>query len=142
VGLRRQFDEERPMGNKQIDEIEPSVAKVYKGIKSSDDPPTACCTLESITPSGSEVWIQVMPGTVNMGYPFDSDPLEMLRNQCVDTPSDLYLVEWSANEYATFGFKNIAAIDHAALVDQLFVRVLGCDDEQYALNVSIEPLDP
>lgn len=130
------------MSDKQIAEMEPSVAEVYEGIKSSDDPPTKCCTVESTTSSGADVWIQVMPGTINMSYPFGGDPLELLRNQCVDTPSDLYLVEWNANEYATVGFKNIAPKEHAALVDQLFVRVLGCDDAAYEVKISVEQLDP
>ncbi len=129
------------MGENQVAAMEPSVAEVYKGVVSSDDPPTHCCTLESTSASGTKTWIQVMPGTVNMGYPFAADPLEMLRNQCVDTPSDLYLAEWDANVYATFNFANISPRDHAHLVDQLFVRVLGCDDAGYDVTISVEELE-
>ncbi|MDQ6941376.1 MAG: hypothetical protein M3169_02550 [Candidatus Eremiobacteraeota bacterium] len=130
------------MGDDQVAAMEPSVAEVYKGIVKPDDPPTLCCTLESRSASGSKVWIQVMPGTVNMGYPFATEPLELLRNRCVDTPPGMYLVEWNANEYATFGFENVSPHDHATFVDQLFVRVLGCDDATYELGISSEPLDP
>jgi hypothetical protein len=130
------------MGDKQIAQMEPSVAEVYKGIIRPDDPPTACCNLESTSAAGADVWMQVMPGTVIMSYPFAGEPLELLRNQCVDTPPDLYLTDWSANEYATFGFGNIPPKDHATLADQLFVRVLGCDDEGYELKISVEALDP
>ena len=52
------------MGDKQIAAMEPSVAEVYAGITSPDQPPAKCC---------------------NMCYPFTGDPLELLRNQCVDT---------------------------------------------------------
>ncbi|HEV2740255.1 MAG TPA: hypothetical protein VGU66_16865 [Candidatus Elarobacter sp.] len=130
------------MGDKQVDEMEPSVADVYKGISRPDDPPTESCTMESKSASGSDVWIQVMAGTVNMGYPFAAEPLELLRNQCVDTPTGMYLVEWNANEYATFGFENVSPRDHAAFVDQIFVRVLGCDDATYELGISMESLEP
>jgi hypothetical protein len=129
------------MGAKQVAEIEPSVGEVYAGISSPDDPPTLSCTIESKTPAGSEVWIQVMPDTVNMGYPFTADPLEVLRTQCVDNPPGTYLVEWNSGEYATFGFDTIAPKDHASFVDQLFVRVLGCDDASYETRISIEPLE-
>lgn len=129
------------MGARQIAEMLPGVSEVYKGINSPDDPPTACCTLEALTPSGSEVWIQVMPGTVNMAYPLTEEPLELLGRQGIHGPADMYLVEWKAGEYATFGFDDIAPREHATFVDQLFVKVLGCDDEAYEVKASIEPLD-
>jgi hypothetical protein len=128
------------MGANQIAEMEPSVSEVYKGVSGPDDPPTSCCTLEAMTLSGSQVWIQVMPGTVNMACPFTEEPLELLRRRSVRSPSDIYLVEWAAGEYATFGFGDISARDHAFFVDQLFVKVLGCDDTSYTLKTSIEPL--
>ena len=129
------------MGVSQIAAIEPSISEIYKGISSPDDPPTSCCTLEAMTLSGSEVWIQAMPGTVNMLYPFAEEPLDLLHRQGVRSPSDIYLVEWAAGEYATFGFGDITARDHAFFVDQLFVKVLGCDDASYELRILIEPLE-
>jgi hypothetical protein len=129
------------MGAKQIAEMEPSLGEVYKGISGEDDPPTLCCTLETMTLSGAEVWVQVMPGTVNMAYPSAEEPLELLRRVGVRSPPDIYLVEWAAGEYATFGFGNISARDHASFVDQLFVRILGCDDESYELGIKVEGLE-
>ena len=129
------------MGDKQIAAMEPSVAEVYVGITSADQPPTKCCNLNSKSLEGSEVWMQIMPGTVNMSYPFTGDPLELLRNQCVDTPSSLYLIEWNANEFAQVGFDNISPHDHACLADELFVRVLGCEDAAYELEISIEEME-
>ena len=129
------------MGANQIAEMEASLSEVYKGISSPDDPPTSCCTLEAMTLLGSEVWIQVMPGTVNMAYPFTEEPFDLLRRQGVRSPSDIYLVEWAAGEYATFGFGDISPRDHASFVDQLFVKVLGCDDASYQLKTSIEQLE-
>ena len=129
------------MGASQIAEMETSLREVYKGISSPDDPPTLCCSMEAMTISGLEVWIQVMPGTVNMAYPFTDDPLELLRRRGVRSPSDIYLVEWAAGEYATFGFGDISARDHAFFVDRLFVQVLGCDDANYQLKTAIEPLE-
>src|SRR2546423_11492056 len=129
------------MGANQIAEMEPSLSEVYKGISSPDDPPTSCCTLEAMTLVGAEVWIQVMPGTVNMAYPFTEEPLDLLRRQGVRSPSDIYLVEWATGEYATFGFGDISPRDHASFVDRLFVKVLGCDDASYQLKTSIEQLE-
>lgn len=44
-------------------------------------------------------------------------------------------------EYATFGFGDISARDHAFFVDQLLVKVLGFDDSGYEFKVKIEPLE-
>ena len=129
------------MSANQIAEMEPGISQVYEGISSPDDPPTSCCTLEATTPSGSEVWVQVMPGTINMAYPFTEEPLELLQRQDVRRPPDIYLVEWSAGEFATFGFGNISPRDHANFVDQLFVKTLGCDDASYQLKIKIEALE-
>ena len=129
------------MGARQIAEMEPGVSEVYKGVSAPEAPPTACCTFESATPSGSAVWIQALPGNVNMGYPFADEPLELLRGRGVRSPAGIYLVEWAAGEYAAFGFGDIPARDHAFFVDQLFVKVLGCDDEGYEIRVSVEPLE-
>lgn len=129
------------MGMNQIAQMEPSLRKVYEGISSPDDPPTFCCTLEAMSLSGSEVWIQAMPGTINMIYPLTEEPLDLLRRHGVRSPSDIYLVEWATGEFATFGFGNIPARDHAFFVDQLFVKVLGCDDASYELKSVIERLE-
>ncbi len=128
------------MGANQIAEMLPVLSEVYKGISGPDDPPTSCCTLEAVSRSGSEVWIQAMPGTVNMAYPFADDPLELLGRRGVRKPPDVYLVEWAAGGYATFGFGDTSPRDHAFFVDQLFVKVLGCDEESYEVKTSIEPL--
>jgi hypothetical protein len=128
------------MGASQIAGMGPSLSEVYEGVSGPDDPPTSCCTLEAVTPSGSEVWIQAMPGTINMSYPFTEEPLGLLRRRGVRSPSDTYLVEWAAGEFATFGFGNISASEHTFLVDQLFVKVLGCDDAGYEPKASIEQL--
>ena len=93
------------MGANQIAKMALSLRAVYEGISGADDAPTSCCTLETTTPSGSEVWIQAMPGTVNMAYPFDEEPLELMSREGVRSPPGLYLVEWAAGEYATLGFQ-------------------------------------
>lgn len=129
------------MSASQIAGMEPGISQVYKGISSPDDPPTSCCTLEATTLTGSEVWVQAMPGTVNMSYPFTEEPLELLHRQGVRSPQDMYLVEWSACEFVTFGFGNISPRDHANFVDQLFVKTLGCDDASYQLRIKIEDLE-
>ena len=129
------------MGASQIAQMLPNLREVYEGITGPDDPPKSLCTLEAVNLANEEVWIQVNAGNVNMVYPHTEDPLELLRRRGVRSPSDIYLVEWVEKEYAAFGFGNIAPRDHAFFVDQLFVKVLGCEDEHYKLKISIEPLD-
>lgn len=129
------------MGADQIAEMARSIAKVYEGVTTPDDAPTLLCTLESTTSSGSQVWIQVLPGNVNMAYPFTEEPLGLLRQRGVRSPPDLHLVEWVAGEYTAFGFSELPARDHASFVDQLFVKILGCEDSSYTFRSSIESFD-
>lgn len=129
------------MGADQIAQIARSIAKVYEGVTTPEDAPSLLCTFESTTAAGSQVWIQVLPGNVNMAYPFTEEPLELLRKRGVRSPPDLYLVEWVAGEYAAFGFNDIVARDHASFVDQLLVKILGCDDAGYSLMTTLEPLN-
>ena len=128
------------MGTGQIVEMVRSIAKVYEGVTTPDDEPTLLCTFESTTSSGSQVWIQVLPGNVNMVYPFTEEPLGLLRHAGVRSPHDLYLVEWVAGEYAAFGFSLIPARDHASFVNELFAKILGCDDAGYRVRTTIESI--
>lgn len=128
------------MGADQTVEMVRSIAKVYEGVTTLDDAPTLLCTLESTTSSGSQVWIQVLPGNVNMAYPFAEEPLGLLRQRGVRSPHDLYLVEWVAGEYAAFGFSHIPARDHASFVNELFTKILGCDDAGYRVRTTIESI--
>lgn len=59
----------------------------------------------------------------------------------VRSPPDTYLVEWAAGECATLGFGHVSARGHAFFIDQLFVKLPGCDDARYELKASIEPLE-
>ena len=129
------------MGAEQIAQMARSIAKVYEGVTTADDAPTLLCTFESTTSSGSMVWIQVLPGNVNMAYPFSEEPLELLREKGVRSPPDLYVVEWVAGEYVAFGFSDIPVRDHAAFVDQLFVKILGCEDSSYSFKTTMESVD-
>ena len=129
------------MGANQIAQMARSIAKVYEGVTTPDAAPTLLCTLESTTSSGSQVWIQVLPGNVNMAYPFTEEPLGLLRQRGVRSPPDLYLVECVAGEYAAFGFSDLPARDHASFVDQLFVKILGCEISSYTFRSTIESVD-
>ena len=128
------------MGADQIAQMARSIAKVYEGVTTSDDAPALLCTFESASSSGSPVWIQVLPGNVNMAYPFTEEPLELLGQRGVRSPPNLCLVEWAAGEYAAFGFSDVPARDHAAFVDQLFVKILDCDDASYSVRINIESI--
>lgn len=128
------------MGARQMAEIWKAANEVYEAAGGAGDEPSALCTVEAVTASGDEIWVQLMPGTVNLSYPFTDEPTALLRARGVRLPEDAYLVEWVAGQHATFGFGHIGARDHAFLADQLFVRVLGCDDESYEPRPSVESL--
>jgi hypothetical protein len=129
------------MSTVQIFAMEPSIARVHEGISGPDDAPKMACTFEATSVDDRNVWIQAMPGTVNMQYPHTDDPEQYFPAKGVRAPEDLYFVEWKAGEYATFGFDSLDARDFASFVDQLFVKVLSCDDDTYEPRASFESLE-
>lgn len=129
------------MGAGQMEAIERGIADAYKGISDPLDPPGVCCTFETRNTADEEVWIQVIAGSVNMMYPFDDEPFERLRTTGVRRPQNLDMIDWVANSYATFDVDDVSVRDQAFLVDQLFTKVLGCDDGSYEVAASFEDLE-
>lgn len=127
------------MGARQVAEMLPCVSEACESVEGVEGP-SAFCTLEATNAAGARVWVQVMPGNVNMSYPFADEPLALLRARGVRVPEDAYPIDWAAGEYATFGFAEIAPGEHASLVDQIFVKVLACDAAAYEVESTVEPL--
>src|SRR4051812_48253516 len=90
------------MGAEQMRAIEGGVAAAYEGVAGPDDPPRRCCTITALDSAGAPVWVQVLAGSVNLLYPYASDPIERLRISSVRSPLGLELIEWQAETFATF----------------------------------------
>jgi hypothetical protein len=128
------------MAEEQMGAIREALADIY-GEKNEGG--LLCCTLEAVNADGMDVSIQVMAETINLApYPFAEDPLTRLElSGAVDTLESvaLDLVDWDANAFATVGTSGNDPADIARLIDQTFVRVLGCSPD-YRLTVSTEDL--
>ncbi len=117
---------------------------IEAGAASSDPSaePTHCCTIVSQDATGAQVWIQALTGSVNMTYPFEQEPLEKLRVSSVRSPLGMELIEWQPASFATFAVQTITVGELAFFLEQLFTRVLGCDEADYETKIMIETLDP
>ena len=103
-----------------------------------------CCTVEASNAAGEDVSIQVMQGTINIApYTHDEEPLEQLEScgalEGLDD-QELDVQEWEPGSFATLGFGGLATAEVAQLVDQIFVKLLGCDDAGYTPAASTEDL--
>ena len=102
---------------------------------------TLCCTLDTHDSEGSEVAVQVMQDTINITpYAYSNDPLERLEacGALEDLEDlDLDLVDWEAGTYATIGIEELELVDVAQLVDKVFLKLLGCD-ENYSPQSCLE----
>ena len=128
------------MGETQRQSIKQGAIEAGACPTDAESEPTHCCTFEAENTLGAPVWIQVLAGSVNMHYPFATDPVEKLRGCGISMPSGLELLEWEASSFATFSITSISADELALLVDQLFTQVLGCDDASYEPRALIEEL--
>ncbi len=128
------------MAEEQMGAIREALADIY-GEKNEDG--LLCCTLEAVNADGMDVSIQVMAETINLApYPFAEDPLTRFElSGALDTLESvaLDLIDWDANAFATVGTSGNDPADIARLIDQTFVRVLGCSPG-YTLTASTEDL--
>ena len=86
-----------------------------------------CLSLESRT--GPPHWIQIAGFCVNLAYPLSGDPNIELGIRDVQKPEEFELVEWRANEFATFETGVDDAKKIAAFIRTYAERILGLRDE-------------
>ena len=108
-----------------------------------DDAEGLCCTLEVTNAQGESVTVQVMRDSLNISpYAFTDEPLGQLE-ACGATDgldADLELVDWNPGVYATLSIDGIKPAQVAQLVDQVFIQLLACDEENYKISASTEDL--
>jgi hypothetical protein len=115
----------------QLAEIRPALREVVEGA------PDMCATLE--VEGDSERWLQVVDRTVNAAYPHSDNPEERVSRLGLPSLS-AKLVGWEAGKFATFEFAEIETEVVAEWIDAYFVRVIGCTDGAYHLDVTFEKL--
>lgn len=122
------------MGERQRNAIEPKARDMQA--RSGND---AICTFTARNTAGEEVWIQLIEGgSLNTQYPPGDDPVKRLGGLGVFGTLKVPLIEWEAGNFATFDVLGVASWDVAFVIDQLFVRLLQCDDAGYEPASSLE----
>ena len=125
------------MGGEQVAAMRPGIAQV---LEASSGGATWCATFE-VTGDPAR-WIQVMPDTLNIPYPFVESPLELPVVRDHADLRNLELREWEPHAFATFEIPpGATAAQIASLADTLLRAILGC--EGYGVDVAVEKLaDP
>jgi len=123
------------MGERQRAILYPAVSDLLARTGDGD----AICTFTATDAAGEEVWVQLIEGgSLNTQYPPDEEPVKRLGALGVFGTLKPSLIEWEAGNYATYDLAGITARDVAFVVDQLFVRLLKCDDAGYEPASSFE----
>jgi hypothetical protein len=123
------------MGERQRAMLYPAVSDLLARPGTGD----VICTITATNTAGEEVWVQLIEGgSLNTQYPLDEEPVKRLGALGVFGTLKMSLVEWDAGNYATFDVEGITARDVAFVIDQLFVRLLKCDDAGYEPASSLE----
>ena len=119
------------MNADQLAEIRAALREVVEGA------PDTCATLE--VAGDHSRWVQVVNCTINAAYPHSDHPLERISKSGL--PSLLaILVAWEAGKFATFEFALVEVNPVAEWIDAYFVRVMGCAEGEYHLDVMFEKL--
>ncbi len=129
------------MGQHQQLAIVEAIADV---MTSGEEGETLCCTLDSHDGEGNEVSIEVMQDSINITpYAYSDDPLERLETcgALEDLEDlDLEVVDWEAESYALIGIEGLELAEVAQLVDRIFIKLLGCN-ENYSPSASTEDVE-
>jgi hypothetical protein len=119
------------MNADQLAEIRPALREVVDGA------PDTCATLE--VEGNSEGWMQVIDRTVNAAYPHSDCPEERVRRLGPPLLS-AKLLSWEAGKFASFEFPRLDVNVVAEWIDAYFVRVIGCTEGEYHLDVAFEKI--
>ena len=123
------------MGERQRLIIEPAARDLLARTDDGD----SICTFAATNAAGEEVWIQLISGgSLNTQYPPTDEPVKRLGTLGVFGTLKVSLIEWEAGNFATFDVHGIASWDVAFAIDQLFVRLLQCNDAGYEPASSFE----
>lgn len=124
------------MGTAQIAMIARRLAETYQRSAASGD---CCC--EMIVTGTEDRWIQVIPTNINMAFPLATEPLTTIERLAIRKLPEMELIEFEPGKFATLQFGEADARTIALFVDRVFVDILGCDSENYSLNIRIFELD-
>jgi len=128
------------MGHRQERAIDAAIRSILNSRSSA----RLCCTIETVNSEGKDVAIQVLQDSINIApYPYSEEPLSRLERNGVMLElgdPDLELVDWDTNVHAQVSTAALDARKVAELVDLTFVKLLACDDADYAITVSLEDL--
>ena len=119
------------MNADQLAEIRPALREVVEGA------PDTCATLE--VEGDSEKWMQVVHRTINAAYPHFDSPEERVSRLGLPSLS-AKLVSWDAGKFATFEFAQLEIKAVAEWIDAYFVRVIGCTEGEYHLDIALEKI--
>jgi hypothetical protein len=90
-------------------------------------------TLESR--AKDDVWVQLRYDWINAAYPYEMEPLELLRNRGVSLPDLVTLEAWEANQFATFDHPAYPMEPIVAFVEAYFTQVLQLVPSSFTLKV-------
>lgn len=119
------------MNADQLAEIRSVLREVAAGA------PDTCATLE--VEGDAKKWMQIVDRTINAFYPHSDSPEERVGRLGLP-PLSAKLVSWDAGKFATFEFAQLEVKTVADWVDGYFVRVIGCTEGEYHLDVAFERL--
>ncbi len=80
-----------------------------------------CASFES--KDYESAWVQLKTGVLNISYPFEISPDELLKEKVDIFPKDAKCQAWESGIYATFEFKPIKPESAADLIDAIFRKL-------------------
>jgi len=95
-------------------------------------------------PLGQRPWVELslsphgVGGLLNMFYPFREPPIERLHQAGLEPLPGMSGGSLFPQACCMLFFTPVASSDLAKFVDNIFVRLFGCQAEQYSVDVDVE----
>lgn len=100
----------------------------------------ACCIGFSVADSESP-WIQAKIDILNIYFPYDGDPVDVVGQRVPGFPDDANVLSWQSNLFATFGFSGLGAERMTTLICDMFVHLyeIPADSELTTEIIDMRP---
>lgn len=113
------------MPSDEVAAIRPLVVEVYEAEEAAAGEFMA--TFEHS--ENPELWVQVVPRRVNLFYPSEQAPLQLLDRLGVKPLAGMTVLDWKPGGFATLDHEAASAMEIARFVDSIFSLVFGCGEE-------------
>jgi len=128
------------MGADQVAAIRPALNELLQTAENNEPGAGDLCASFTVAEQDA-IWVQVLLGTITIGYPSHQEPLAFLHAAGISTLSGLVVESWNPGIYATLTHEPCSSTAVAQFIDQFLVKLHALAPEEYEIDVELQRLN-